>query len=648
MTDAKKDVMGEYYFHEGTSAYAYEYLGAHRYENGTVFRVWAPNADKIFLVGNFNSWDESCPMEIISDRGIWEKYLSGMFFENGELYKFKIINGDKTLYKSDPYGFYFEQGTESASAFFESRYEWRDDLWLDFRKEYASDLYARPLNIYELHISSWKRDEKENPLTYRELAKTLPQYVKKMGYTHVELLPVMEHPYEASWGYQVCGYYAPSSRFGTPDDFKYLIDMLHTSGVGVILDWVPAHFPKDSHGLYEFDGQALYEYQGKDRMEHAVWGTRRFDVGREEVQSFLISNAVFWAKEFHADGLRVDAVSSMLYLDYDRKDGEWIPNVYGDNRCLEAIAFFKKLNGTLRGICPDVMTVAEESTAWSNITGFENDGLGFTYKWNMGFMNDTLDYAATDPYFRKWKHEKLTFPVCYSFSEKYILPISHDEVVHGKRSFLDKMPCDYLMKFAGNRAFAAYRMCFPGKKLCFMGEELGQFREWDHASSLEWFLLFYDSHRSLHLFYKEINHFYLSQPALYERDTELGGFSWIYPDMKNESVIAFRRFSKSGDEIIAVFNFTPVERKEFFIESPCDAFYEVFNTDKKEYGGSGIENSGVIYVHKKSGRAGFAADLPPMSCVIFEKYKSEKITNNGGVYDKEERMRCDASCGRSG
>ena len=619
MSDTKKDRTWEYYFHEGTIAHAFEYLGAHRCGTGTVFRVWAPNAERVFLVGDFNSWSESHPMERISDRGIWERYVEE-YFENGDLYKFKIKIKDKELFKSDPYGFYFEISPKTASAFYESSYTWKDRAWLDFRKEYVSDVYSRPLNIYELHIPSWKRHSDGSALTYRELAEKLPQYVKRMGHTHVEFLPVMEHPYEASWGYQVCGYYATCSRYGTPDDFKYLVDLLHTSGIGVILDWVPAHFPKDSHGLYEFDGQALYEYQGKDRIEHAGWGTRRFDVGREEVQSFLVSNAVFWAKEFHADGLRVDAVASMLYLDYDRRPGEWIPNVYGDNRCLEAISFFKKLNGSMKSICPDVMMIAEESTAYSNVTGFENGGLGFTYKWNMGFMNDTLDYVATDPYFRGSKHEKLTFPVCYSFSEKYILPISHDEVVHGKRSFLDKMPGDYSLKFCGSRVFAAYRMCFPGKKLCFMGEEIGQFREWDHASSVEWFLLSYDSHRKLQLFYKEINHFYLSHPELYENDTDFKGFEWIYPDMKDESIIAFKRFSKSRDELICVFNFTPVERESFWINTSTGAFSEVFNTDKKEYGGEGKENKGVFYSYTKNGQTGFTVDLPAISCVIFKKY----------------------------
>lgn len=621
MEDTKKDSSWAYYFHEGTSAHAYMYLGAHRCDGGTVFRVWAPNADKVFLTGDFNFWDESCPMERISDRGVWERYVDRLF-EDGELYKFKIINGDKALFKSDPYGFYFEKAPNTASAFFESTYVWKDGEYLDFRKKYAKDIYARPLNIYELHVSSFRRHLDGSAFTYRELAAVLPQYVKKMGYTHVEFLPVAEHPYEASWGYQVCGYYAPSSRYGTPDDFRYLIDSLHIAGVGVILDWVPAHFPKDSHGLYEFDGQALYEYQGKDRIEHEGWGTRRFDVGREEVQSFLVSNAVFWVTEFHADGLRVDAVASMLYLDYDRRPGEWVPNIYGDNRCLEAIAFFKKLNGAVKGICPDVMMIAEESTAYSNVTGFENDGLGFTYKWNMGFMNDTLDYAATDPFFRSSKHEKLTFPVCYSFSEKYILPISHDEVVHGKKSFLDKMPGEYGMKFDGNRVFAAYRMCFPGKKLCFMGEEIGQFREWDQASAVEWFLLDYDSHGKLHMFYEELNHFYLSHTALYEKDTDFDGFEWIYPDMRSESVIAFKRFSKDGETLVCVFNFTPVARENFWINTYENAFFEAFNTDKKEYGGKGKENKGVFFTYTQNGRAGFAADLPPMSCLIFEKYNN--------------------------
>ena len=390
----------------------------------------------------------------------------------------------------------------------------------------------------------------------------------------------------------------------------------------MILDWVPAHFPKDAHGLYEFDGKPLYEYQGADRMEHAGWGTRRFDVGREEVESFLVSNAVFWAKEYHADGIRVDAVASMLYLDYDKKPGEWVPNVYGDNRCLEAIAFFRKLNSTMRTEFPDVMMIAEESTAWANVTTFDNEGLGFTYKWNMGWMNDTLDYAMTDPYFRSGNHAKLTFPICYSFSEKFILPISHDEVVHGKHSFIDKMPGDYENKFAGARLFAAYRTCFPGKKLSFMGEEIGQFREWDFAGQIEWFLLDYETHRKLHGYYADLNRFYLSHPELYELDDTYDGFEWIYADMKDVSVAAFRRRAADGRTLHIVFNFTPVMRDIFPIEFEKSGKYrEIFNSDAEKYGGGGVVNKGVYKTEDDGGKPVIKINLPPLACVIFEEIR---------------------------
>ena len=441
-----------------------------------------------------------------------------------------------------------------------------------------------------------------------------------MGYTHVELMPIAEHPYDGSWGYQVCGYYAPSARWGEPDDLRAFVDEMHNAGIGVIFDWVPAHFPKDAHGLYEFDGQPLYEYQGSDRKEHEGWGTRRFDVGREEVECFLISNALYLADQFHADGIRVDAVASMLYLDYDKKPGEWVPNIYGDNRCLEAIAFFKKLNSVMSNEYPDVMMIAEESTAWAHITGFSQDGLGFTYKWNMGWMNDTLNYAETDPYFRSGNHARLTFPICYSFGEKYILPISHDEVVHGKRSFLDKMPGEYGAKFAQARLFMAYRICFPGKKLSFMGEEIGQFREWDYEGQIEWFLLGYESHRNLSEYTAALNHFYLSHAELYELDCEMSGFEWIYPDMKDISVIAFRRKAKNGNELIITLNFTPVTREDFTLEVPAPGKYtEVFNSEATEFGGSGILNSGELEATQKEARNFVKITLPPFGCSIFKK-----------------------------
>ncbi len=614
--------LAPYLFHQGTSCRAYEYLGVHKCPSGYLFRVWAPNAEAAFVVGDFNDWSESCPMTRVTDGGVWEARLTDPAFGSGSLYKFKFINRGREIYKSDPYAIYFEEPPETSSRCFDSRFEWRDSGWMRHRREYMKRCFSQPLNIYELNVGSWRRHEDGSYYSYGELAAALAPYVKKMGYTHIELMPVMEHPFDGSWGYQVCGYFAPSSRWGTPDDFKLFVDAMHRAGVGVILDWVPAHFPKDAHGLYEFDGQPLYEYQGIDRQEHAGWGTRRFDVGREEVQSFLISNAVYWAEEFHADGLRVDAVASMLYLDYDKRPGEWVPNVYGDNRCLEAIAFFKKLNSTMAREMPDVMMIAEESTAWANITGFENDGLGFTYKWNMGWMNDTLDYAGTDPYFRSGNHAKLTFPICYSFSEKFILPISHDEVVHGKKSFLDKMPGEYEWKFHQARLFMAYRTCFPGKKLSFMGEELGQFREWDYEGEIEWFLLKYPSHSGFNAYTADLNHFYLSHKQLYELDDSFEGFSWIYPDYSDVSVTAFRRVDAEGNELIVVLNFTPVERDRFPIPSKA-ALREIFSSDREEYGGHGMLNPGRL----KPGKNGMVEiDLPPFACVILEKIKTKTNT----------------------
>jgi len=488
------------------------------------------------------------------------------------------------------------------------------------RERNVSVQHERPMNIYEVHLGSWRRHEDGTCLRYAELATELATYVKQMGYTHVELMPVAEHPFDGSWGYQVCSYFAPTARYGTPDDFRAFVDSMHEAGIGVILDWVPAHFPKDAHGLYEFDGQPLYEYQGWDRIEHEGWGTRRFDVGRQEVQSFLVSNADWWIREFHADGLRVDAVASMLYLDYDRRPGEWVPNVYGDNRCLEAIAFFRKLNGYIKSVFPSALMIAEESTAFGNVTGFENDGLGFDYKWNMGWMNDTLDYAATDPLFRKYKHNKTTFSLTYSFGERYVLPISHDEVVHGKKSFLDKMPGDYWQKFANTRLFMAYMMTHPGKKLTFMGNEIGQFREWDYEGQIEWFLLSYESHARMQLYAADLNHFYLGQSPLWELDTVWDGFEWIEPDDAENSVLIYRRRDKKGKELIVALNFTPVVREQFPIGVPVSGTYaEVFNSDALAYGGSGVCNEGTLKsTGLPHGRCGdsLRITLPPLGAVI--------------------------------
>ena len=589
--------LAPYLFHQGTNYKAYEYLGVHREGDRTLFRVWAPNADGVSLCGDFNAWQVGAhPMTRITTGGVWEVALPTSLVSDGQAYKFHIRNGSREQFKADPYAVRMQLPPETASVICDvSPYRWTDDGWLRFRrKRYdRTHVCTQPINIYEIHPGSWRRHHDGTPYSYRELADELSVYVKQMGYTHVELMPVSEHPFDGSWGYQVCGYFAPTSRFGSPEDLMYFVDHMHEAGIGVILDWVPAHFPKDAHGLYEFDGQPLYEYQGTDRMEHEGWGTRRFDVGREEVQSFLISNAVYWIHRFHIDGLRVDAVASMLYLDYDKRPGEWVPNVYGDNRCLEAIAFFQKLNSYLANAYPDVMTIAEESTAWGHITGFEEGGLGFSLKWNMGWMNDSLSYIEEDPLFRRHHHNRLNFSITYAFSERFVLPISHDEVVHGKKSLLDRMPGSYEQKFAGTRAFMTYMMTHPGKKLLFMGSEIGMFREWDYEDQIEWFLLDYDMHARLQLFNAELNHFYLKHPALWDRDDSIDTFQWIDADNAEQSICSYRRISKDGSELIVLVNFLPVAYENYLLAVPYDGWYEeVFNSDDLRYGGTGSTNGG--------------------------------------------------------
>ena len=620
-----------YLFHQGTNYRAYEYMGVHRENGSYVFRVWAPNADAVYLVGSFNFWSEEMPMYRITD-GIWEYRDENNRVSLGDTYKYKIWNSYREFYKTDPYGVYCEKTPDTASIVYESNYSWRDGAWRERAKKNANDYYDKPMNIYEVHIGSWKRRSDGSYLSYREIADELSAYVKKMGYTHIELLPIMEHPFDGSWGYQVGCYYAPTSRFGEPDDFRAFVDTMHRAGIGVILDWVPAHFPKDAHGLYEFDGQPLYEYQGWDRMEHKGWGTRCFDVGRNEVQSFLISNAIYWLDEFHADGLRVDAVAAMLYLDCDKAPGEWIPNIYGDNRNLESIAFFKKLNSTIKNICPHALMIAEESSAFGNVTGFEKDGLGFDMKWNMGWMNDGLEYVKVDPYFRKHHHEKVTFSMTYSFSEKYVLPISHDEVVHGKGSLIDRMYGDYWQKFAGARAFATYMMTHPCKKLTFMGNEFGQFSEWDEARGLEWFMLDFNMHARLQLFYSELNRFYLDNSPLWQNDRDWDGFDWIDPDNREESVLSYRRTDREGNELIVVINFTPVMRESFEVGiCEFEDYREVFNSDHERYGGSGVLNTGIISAIKApTERCPYSIriKLPSHGAVILKKAK-----DTCGIYD---------------
>ncbi len=614
-----------YLFHEGTNYRSYEYLGAHKTDKGYLFRVWAPDVDAVYLVGDFNDWDDSMPMRRVTSAGIWECFDLEEKVSVGSLYKFKIVNKGRTFFKTDPYGTCFEEPPMSATVIKESSYVWHDEAWLAARKSNASLFFERPLNIYELHLGSWKRHEDGSTYSYKELSAELPEYVRKMGYTHVELMPVMEHPFDGSWGYQVCGYYAPTTRYGSAEDFMGLIDAFHQEGIGVILDWVPAHFPKDAHGLYEFNGSPLYEYSDPQKMEHEGWGTRKFDLGRNEVRSFLISNALYWFDRFHADGIRVDAVAAMLYLDFDRRPGEWTPNIYGDNRCLEAIEFMQKLNSAVKEFYPDVLMIAEESTSCSNITGFENDGLGFDMKWNMGWMNDTLEYAKLDPLFRKHHHEKLTFAMTYIFGERYLLPISHDEVVHGKLSFLDRMPGEYEQKFAGARAFYAYMMTHPGKKLTFMGTEIGQFTEWAYKDQVEWFLLGYDMHSRLQAYFADLNRLYLENPPLWQNDSDWEGFHWFDADNRDDSILSYRRTDREGNSLAVVINFTPVKRENYYLGVDVYGSYkEIFNSDSEKYGGTGVSNKRAVRSSKmpyNNNPFSIKVNIPPMSAVIFKCVK---------------------------
>ncbi len=627
--------LDEFLFHEGTNFNSYKFMGVHPYKtktnSGFVFRVWAPNADCVFIAGDFNGWGKSNPMKKITGNGIWEGFVDASLFGEGSKYKFIIERYGNDYYKADPYARFCEIPPQTASVYFDaSGFKWGDKSYLSFRKKNVKEPeYSMPLNIYELHALSWKKHDDASPLNYRELAHELAPYVKQMGYTHIELLPITEHPFDGSWGYQVTGYYAPTSRFGTPEDFKYFVDYMHKAGIGVMLDWVPGHFQKDGHGLYEFDGSPLYEYQGLDKMEIASWGTRKFDVGRNEIQSFLISNALFWLREFHIDGLRVDAVASMLYLDYDKENGGWNPNAFGGNECLEAVAFFKKLGDVIRAEFSDVLFIAEESTAWKNVSKkAEWDGLGFNYKWNMGWMNDVLKYFESDPVYRKYMQNKVTFSLMYAFSENFILPISHDEVVHGKKSLLDKMPGDYDAKFASTRTFLTYMMTHPGKKLLFMGCEIGQFKEWDYKSSVEWFLLDYEKHAKFQKFVSDLNHLYLENSALWEIDYSWDGFTWIDADNTNESVLSYIRKNKNGEKLYVIVNFTPVERRNFTIGVEDEGEYiEILNSNNTDFGGYGVVNSDIKKSQKglwKHFENTLTFDLASNGSVIFKYNQKEK------------------------
>ena len=615
-----------YLFHEGSNSNAYEYFGSHRKNKNTVvFRVWAPDAKNVSVTGDFNDWSETeNPMKLLKNSGgVWEAEIKNI--RPYDMNKYCITAADgRTLMKCDPYGFHMETRPGTATKYYEidDCYEWHDEKWVEGRN--GKNIYESPVNIYEIHAGSWKQYDDGNFYSYRALADSLVPYVKKMGYTHIEFMPLTEYPFDGSWGYQVTGYFAATSRYGEPKDLMYLIDKCHENGIGVILDWVPAHFPKDANGLYEFDGGPLYEYSDPRKGEHYGWGTRVFDFGKNEVRSFLMSSASFWLKKYHLDGIRIDAVASMLYLDYDRKDGEWVPNKNGGNENLEAVEFLQKLNENIFRDFPYAMMIAEESTSWPMVTKpVFSGGLGFNFKWNMGWMNDILRYFSLDGFFRKYNHDCITFSMFYAFSENFVLPISHDEVVHGKKSLIDKMPGSYDEKFAGVRAFLGYMMAHPGKKLMFMGQEFGQFIEWNYEKGLDWLLLDYPKHRALQNYFKKINEFYKANPAFWQIDYSWEGFSWISSDDKDNSVIAFRRIDEKGKEIIVVCNFTNVERCDYRIGIPKKGAYKiVFNSDDVDFGGEGKGNKGKLKtesINMHGFEQSISLDLPPMSAIYIKK-----------------------------
>jgi 1,4-alpha-glucan branching enzyme len=613
-------------FNEGTHARLYEKMGARlgRLDgvDGCYFAVWAPNAYQVSVVGDFNGWDAGrAPLSPRGSSGIWEGFLPGI--GRGTLYKFHIEREDYQVDKADPFGFWHETPPKTASVVWELDYQWGDQAWMAERRKRAA--LDAPMSIYEVHLGSWRRDPaRPNAfLSYRELAPMLADHVSDLGYTHVELLPVMEHPFYGSWGYQVTGYFAPTSRYGTPQDLMFFIDYLHQRGIGVILDWVPAHFPSDQHGLAYFDGTHVFEHADPRQGFHPDWHSLIFNYGRHEVRSFLLSSAMIWLDKYHADGLRVDGVASMLYLDYSRKDGEWIPNEYGGRENLDAISFLRQLNETVYREHPDVQTIAEESTAWPGVTRpVHLGGLGFGYKWDMGWMHDTLGYLRHDPIHRKYHHSELTFRAIYQFHENFILPLSHDEIVHGKGSLLDQMAGDEWQKFANLRLLYAYMHAAPGKPMLFMGGELGQWREWRHDDSLDWHLLDYEPHRQLMNTVRQLNRIYREHPALHELDTEHGGFEWIDGGDWENSVVSFVRKARQGRQSVAcVFNFTPVPRQNYRIGVNHAGYWrELFNSDAHEFGGSGHGNLGGVEAAPMPwhGRPlSLTITLPPLGALFF-------------------------------
>ena len=602
-----------YLFHQGTGYRAYEMMGARAEKrNGTagfVFRVWAPNAKMVYVAGDFNGWSRNHPMGRVTDQGLWETFIP----EVPELAAYKYIVEDHAgnqKFKADPYGFHSELRPSTASKTFSlSGYRWNDAKWREKRKK--SVPYEEPMNIYEAHFGSWRKYRDGNYFDFHKMADELIAYVKDMGYTHIELMPMAEYPFDGSWGYQETGYYAVTSRYGTPHDFMAFVDRCHREDIGVILDWVPGHFPKDEAGLYRFDGACCYEYQDALKNEHEGWGTMIFDWGRNEVRSFLISNAMFWFDKYHIDGLRVDAVASMLYLDYGKEGREWRPNVHGGNQNLEAIAFLKDLNSVVFSNFPHALMIAEESTSWPMVTKpVHAGGLGFNFKWNMGWMNDTLSYMKYDPYFRSKGHNKMTFSLMYFTSENFILPLSHDEVVHMKGSLINKMPGSYESKFANLRAYLAFMMTHPGKKLLFMGGELAQFSEWSHDRELDWNLLAYPAHQQFHRFVKEMNHFYRKNSSLWELDNDWAGFQWIDPDDSDRNVLSFKRIDKKGKELMILSNFAGSAYADYALRTDGGREYKlVFSSQDEAYGGSG---------HSHTRIAEGKVDLPEFSTSVWE------------------------------
>ena len=612
--------MAEYLFHEGTNYHSHKYLGSFLDGDKCKFRVWAPNAVKVFVTGEFCSWHpHTHEMKLINDKGIFEVEISGI--KQYDAYKYVIVTKSGTeLWKADPYAKHAETRPLTASKVYSlPSYEWKDSKWMKSREV----PYHGPMNIYEVHLGSWKHHEGGKELSYRELAHTLVDYVKDMNYTHIELLPVTEYPYDKSWGYQAIGYFAPTSRYGTPEDFMYFVDCCHQNNIGVILDWVPGHFTKDAHGLYEFDGTHCYEYSDTSKMEPEGWGTRVFDYGRNEVRSFLTSSAVSWIEDYHIDGIRVDAVSSMIFLNYCRDEDKSARNIYGGFENLEAIDFLKNLNLYVKENYPGVSMIAEESTSYPKVTAaVEHGGLGFDFKWNMGWMNDSLDYIEVDPFFRKDSHNKFTFSMMYAFSENYILPISHDEVVHGKKSLIDKNPVAYEDKFSSLKAFLGYMYAHPGKKLAFMGIDIAQFIEWDEERELDWLLMLYPKHVFTHRYVKELNKYYKSTPALWENDSDWDGFKWHVVDDNNNDVFAFSRIDKSGKEVLVVTNFSNQILKHYKIGVNTWGSYKIaLNSDAKKYDGLAISNRNLKTINKEKNEFKYtlSINIPPYTTMYIEK-----------------------------